>query len=91
MEDNQTLLLQIESLQAQLEEQTKLAKEQVDALLEDRRVHMPKGIHKAAAFQTKMILNNANFCVRILRLMIPTYLRYNLIRQPISFKSSDSF
>ena len=39
-EDNQTLLLQIESLQAQLEEQTKLAKEQVDALLEDRRVHM---------------------------------------------------
>ncbi|CAH3024885.1 unnamed protein product [Porites evermanni] len=40
MEDNQTLLLQIESLQAQLEEQTKLAKEQVDALLEDRRVHM---------------------------------------------------
>ena len=39
-DDNQTLLLQIESLQAQLEEQTKLAKEQVDALLEDRRVHM---------------------------------------------------
>ena len=39
-EDNQTLLLQIESLQAQLEEQTKLAKEQVGALLEDRRVHM---------------------------------------------------
>ncbi|KAJ7379338.1 Coiled-coil domain-containing protein 77 [Desmophyllum pertusum] len=39
-EDNQTLLLQIESLQAQLEEQTKLAKEQVNALLEDRRVHM---------------------------------------------------
>ena len=33
-------MLQIESLQAQLEEQTKLAKEQVDALLEDRRVHM---------------------------------------------------
>lgn len=39
-DDNQTLLLQIETLQAQLEEQTKLAKEQVDALLEDRRVHM---------------------------------------------------
>ncbi|XP_058942832.1 coiled-coil domain-containing protein 77 [Pocillopora verrucosa] len=39
-DENQTLLLQIESLQAQLEEQTKLAKEQVDALLEDRRVHM---------------------------------------------------
>lgn len=33
-------MLQIESLQAQLEEQTKLAKEQVAALLEDRRVHM---------------------------------------------------
>ena len=32
------------------------------------------------------------FCVRILRLMIPAYLRYNLILQPISFKSSrDSF
>lgn len=41
MEDNnQSLALQIESLQAQLEEQTKLAKEQVDGLLEDRRVHM---------------------------------------------------
>ena len=38
--DNQTLLLQIESLQAQLEEQTKLSKEEIDALLEDRRVHM---------------------------------------------------
>ncbi|XP_068714597.1 coiled-coil domain-containing protein 77-like [Montipora foliosa] len=39
-DNNQSLLLQIESLQAQLEEQTKLAKEQVDGLLEDRRVHM---------------------------------------------------
>lgn len=39
-QDNQTLLLQIESLQAQLEEQTRTAKEQVDALLEDRRVRM---------------------------------------------------
>jgi len=36
--DNQTLNLQVEALQAQLEEQTKLAKEQVDALMEDRRV-----------------------------------------------------
>ncbi|NXX92567.1 CCD77 protein, partial [Centropus bengalensis] len=38
--DNQALLLQVEALQAQLEEQTKLAKEQVEALLEDRRIHM---------------------------------------------------
>ena len=36
--DNQTLTLQVEALQAQLEEQTKLAKEQIEALLEDRRV-----------------------------------------------------
>ncbi len=38
--DNETLLLQIEALQAQLEEQTKLAKEQVESLLEDRRVRI---------------------------------------------------
>ncbi|XP_026057714.1 coiled-coil domain-containing protein 77-like [Carassius auratus] len=37
--DNQTLLLQVEALQAQLEEQTRLAKEQVEALQEDRRIH----------------------------------------------------
>ncbi|XP_046841277.1 coiled-coil domain-containing protein 77-like isoform X2 [Xenia sp. Carnegie-2017] len=36
--DQQTLLLQIESLQAQLEEQTKLSREEIDALQEDRRV-----------------------------------------------------
>ncbi|XP_074534007.1 coiled-coil domain-containing protein 77 [Halichoeres trimaculatus] len=36
--DNQTLLLQVEALQAQLEEQTRLAKEQVESLLEDRRI-----------------------------------------------------
>ena len=36
--DNETLLLQIESLQAQIEEQTKLSKEQINALLEDRKV-----------------------------------------------------
>ncbi|KAM4554237.1 coiled-coil domain-containing protein 77 [Fundulus diaphanus] len=36
--DNQTLLLQVEALQAQMEEQTRLAKEQVEALLEDRRI-----------------------------------------------------
>ncbi|CAF4617475.1 unnamed protein product, partial [Rotaria magnacalcarata] len=35
--DNETLLLQIEALQAQLEEQTKLAKDQIESLLEDRR------------------------------------------------------
>ncbi|XP_073720671.1 coiled-coil domain-containing protein 77-like isoform X1 [Misgurnus anguillicaudatus] len=38
--DNQTLLLQVEALQAQMEEQTRLAKEQVEALLEDRRIHL---------------------------------------------------
>ncbi|NXN09685.1 CCD77 protein, partial [Indicator maculatus] len=38
--DNQPLLLQVEALQAQLEEQTRLSKEQVEALLEDRRIHM---------------------------------------------------
>ncbi|XP_074727738.1 coiled-coil domain-containing protein 77 isoform X1 [Strix uralensis] len=38
--DNQTLLLQVEALQAQIEEQTRLSKEQVEALLEDRRIHM---------------------------------------------------
>ncbi|NXY19550.1 CCD77 protein, partial [Atrichornis clamosus] len=38
--DNQTLLLQVKALQAQIEEQTRLAKEQVEALLEDRRIHM---------------------------------------------------
>uniref|UniRef100_A0A4W4GUY2 Coiled-coil domain containing 77 n=1 Tax=Electrophorus electricus TaxID=8005 RepID=A0A4W4GUY2_ELEEL len=41
--DNQTLLLQVEALQAQLEEQTRLAKEQVESLLEDRRIHMEEG------------------------------------------------
>ncbi|XP_008936624.1 PREDICTED: coiled-coil domain-containing protein 77, partial [Merops nubicus] len=40
LRDNQTLLLQVEALQAQLEEQTRLSKEQVEALLEDRRIHM---------------------------------------------------
>ncbi|XP_062858856.1 coiled-coil domain-containing protein 77 [Trichomycterus rosablanca] len=41
--DNQTLLLQVEALQAQLEEQTRLAKEQIESLLEDRRIHMEEG------------------------------------------------
>ncbi|NXY52836.1 CCD77 protein, partial [Callaeas wilsoni] len=38
--DDETLLLQVKALQAQLEEQTRLAKEQVEALLEDRRIQM---------------------------------------------------
>ncbi|NWU04957.1 CCD77 protein, partial [Cephalopterus ornatus] len=38
--DSQTLLLQVQALQAQIEEQTRLSKEQVEALLEDRRIHM---------------------------------------------------
>ncbi|XP_077196104.1 coiled-coil domain-containing protein 77 [Paroedura picta] len=38
--DNQTLLLQVEALQAQLEEQARLAKEQLEALLEDRRIRV---------------------------------------------------
>ncbi|XP_063251125.1 coiled-coil domain-containing protein 77 isoform X3 [Prinia subflava] len=38
--DDETLLLQVKALQAQLEEQTRLAKEQVEALLEDRRLQM---------------------------------------------------
>ncbi|XP_060602572.1 coiled-coil domain-containing protein 77-like isoform X2 [Ruditapes philippinarum] len=36
--DNQALTLQVESLQSQIQEQAKLAKEQVQALIEDRRV-----------------------------------------------------
>ncbi|NXM76169.1 CCD77 protein, partial [Serilophus lunatus] len=38
--NNQTLLLQVQALQAQIEEQAQLSKEQVEALLEDRRIHM---------------------------------------------------
>ncbi|XP_040292364.1 coiled-coil domain-containing protein 77 [Bufo bufo] len=38
--DDQTLLLQVEALQAQLEEQTRLSKEQVEALLDDRKIRM---------------------------------------------------
>ena len=36
--DNQTLSLQVEALQAQLEEQTRLSREQLEAMTEDRRV-----------------------------------------------------
>ncbi|NWZ64299.1 CCD77 protein, partial [Acrocephalus arundinaceus] len=38
--DDETLLLQVKALQAQLEEQTRLTKEQIEALLEDRRIQM---------------------------------------------------
>jgi len=41
--DNEALTLQVESLQAQLVEQTKLAKEQMEAMLEDRRVKEEEG------------------------------------------------
>ncbi|AWP08748.1 putative coiled-coil domain-containing protein 77 [Scophthalmus maximus] len=36
--DNQTLLLQVGALQAQMEEQVRLAKEQIEGLMEDRRI-----------------------------------------------------
>uniref|UniRef100_A0ABK0L4T0 Coiled-coil domain containing 77 n=1 Tax=Rattus norvegicus TaxID=10116 RepID=A0ABK0L4T0_RAT len=38
--DIQTLLLQVEALQAQLGEQTKLSREQVEGLMEDRRIRI---------------------------------------------------
>ncbi|NXF17802.1 CCD77 protein, partial [Rhodinocichla rosea] len=38
--DDDTLLLQVKALQAQIEEQTRLTKEQVETLLEDRRIQM---------------------------------------------------
>ncbi|XP_053799509.1 coiled-coil domain-containing protein 77 [Vidua chalybeata] len=38
--DDGTLLLQVKALQAQIEEQARLTKEQVEALLEDRRIQM---------------------------------------------------
>uniref|UniRef100_A0A8C6S091 Coiled-coil domain containing 77 n=1 Tax=Nannospalax galili TaxID=1026970 RepID=A0A8C6S091_NANGA len=38
--DVQTLILQVQALQAQLEEQTKLSREQVEGLMEDRRIHI---------------------------------------------------
>ncbi|NXQ21433.1 CCD77 protein, partial [Peucedramus taeniatus] len=38
--DDDTLVLQVKALQAQIEEQTRLTKEQVEALLEDRRIQM---------------------------------------------------
>ncbi|XP_055973846.1 coiled-coil domain-containing protein 77 [Sorex fumeus] len=38
--DIQLLILQVEALQAQLEEQTKLSREQLEGLMEDRRIHI---------------------------------------------------
>uniref|UniRef100_A0A2R9BFR8 Coiled-coil domain containing 77 n=1 Tax=Pan paniscus TaxID=9597 RepID=A0A2R9BFR8_PANPA len=38
--DIQTLILQVEALQAQLGEQTKLSREQIEGLVEDRRIHL---------------------------------------------------
>lgn len=38
--DIQVLILQVEALQAQLEEQTKLSREQVEGLLDDRRIRL---------------------------------------------------
>ncbi|XP_070350478.1 coiled-coil domain-containing protein 77 isoform X4 [Equus asinus] len=38
--DIQTLILQVEALQAQMEEQTKLSREQVEGLMEDRRIRI---------------------------------------------------
>lgn len=35
-----SLLMQVKALQVQLEEQTRLTKEQIEALLEDRRIQM---------------------------------------------------
>ncbi|XP_045410645.1 coiled-coil domain-containing protein 77 isoform X3 [Lemur catta] len=37
--DIQTLILQVEALQAQLAEQTRLSREQVEGLMEDRQIH----------------------------------------------------
>ncbi|XP_068169718.1 coiled-coil domain-containing protein 77 isoform X2 [Antennarius striatus] len=47
--NNQTLLLQVEALQAQMEEQTRLAKEQIESLLEDRRIKT----EEAQAYRTR--------------------------------------
>ncbi|XP_074488286.1 coiled-coil domain-containing protein 77 isoform X1 [Sebastes fasciatus] len=41
--DKRTLLLQVEALQAQMGEQTRLVKEQVESLLEDRRIQTEEG------------------------------------------------
>ena len=38
-----SLPVQVEALQAQMEEQTRLSREQVESLLEDRRIHEEEG------------------------------------------------
>ncbi|XP_078529833.1 coiled-coil domain-containing protein 77 [Lissotriton helveticus] len=53
--DNQTLLLQVEALQAQLEEQTRLSKEQVEGLLEDRRIRIEEAQVQHQRDQDKVI------------------------------------
>ncbi|CAD5116961.1 DgyrCDS5800 [Dimorphilus gyrociliatus] len=52
--DNESLALQVEALQAQLAEQTKLAKEQMEALLEDRRVRQEESDTRASRDQEKL-------------------------------------
>ncbi|XP_072510183.1 coiled-coil domain-containing protein 77 isoform X1 [Notamacropus eugenii] len=58
--DNQTLVLQVEALQAQLEEQTKLARNQVEGLLEDRRIYMEEARvqHERNQERIKVLTNN---------------------------------
>ncbi|XP_068950463.1 coiled-coil domain-containing protein 77 isoform X3 [Petaurus breviceps papuanus] len=58
--DNQTLVLQVEALQAQLEEQTKLARNQVEGLLEDRRIYMEEAQvqHERNQERIKVLTNN---------------------------------
>ncbi|NP_001086567.1 coiled-coil domain-containing protein 77 [Xenopus laevis] len=53
-EDPQILLLQVEALQAQLEEQTRLSKEQIETLLEDRKVRMEEAQVQHQRDQDKM-------------------------------------
>ncbi|NWY65095.1 CCD77 protein, partial [Erithacus rubecula] len=52
--DDETLLLQVKALQAQIEEQTRLAKEQVEALLEDRRIQMEEAEFRHRRDQDKI-------------------------------------
>ena len=47
-------MLQVEALQAQLEEQTRLAKEQVDGLMDDRRVKIDEYETRRQRDQDKM-------------------------------------
>ncbi|XP_036614425.1 coiled-coil domain-containing protein 77 isoform X2 [Trichosurus vulpecula] len=58
--DNQILVLQVEALQAQLEEQTKLARNQVEGLIEDQRIHMEEARvqHERNQERIKVLTNN---------------------------------